>query len=921
MVYSLGEFAAFVIAGAISLEDGLQLVARRAQLMVESCSANTTGMLTCNLGHRRVESLIMEREASFSSLTVSCQNSNQDSVVSGTLPQLQAFREFCEASGHKSKFLDVPYGFHSPAMDPIIPALRELSSSVRFYTPRYPLGSTAYGRLVSFEDINGDYFVEQTRGTVLFSDLMQSIERQVDLESAVFLEIGPSALTLPLIRRNISNKDHEYLPSLNRNEGPWQTLSTSLLKIDQSHCKVDWRGVFSGTQAKIIDLPRYPLEKSEHFIPFRESSKGTPMVGSSRTDLLSTTLLRRQVQHRENGSVFESDLETLSPYIKGHVVGGVPLCPASVYYTMAVEGQHVRGRGSSHDSCVVICEVVFQNPLVYVANSERVVRFELIETDTAFICSSAPHATSEQRTTHATGQIAHVATSVLKKSFLRKAVMVSRQIALLESSGCRLNTFHTKMIYEKIFPRVVVYAGNYQSIRHIKVTENGLEGFGVFQLPKRANPPDKSLSPAFTDSIIHAAGFIANSHVNILDAYICAKVERIDILQDDVDQDATFSIYCSLLDGVENSLLADAYAIDSSGAVVAAVEGMHFKKVQLRAFQAHLSRQQALAAVPAISSSDEDSASSTISDSDTSTNVSTPAELGDIPTTGLSDAAVARIVLRVTGADQSSFSSNSRLAELGVDSMLTIELCEELRKAFRSFTADLSALGPMSTIRDLQDHVASTIPGLRKSPTTTTATLPSMDTAAWSSRDVNAQPHKKKDDSGKVKNIIGRICGIPAIDIQQSSRLCTLGVDSLLAIELKDALSHELPDRNIPQLDLEGDLTVGDLISILCSNQQVPEHSSMARPTTQSGPKAKVAVPVLFQEGVAESIPIFFFHDGSGSADMYARLPNLGCSIFGIANPGFSDSTHWADSLKDMAVHYASAVEARGYDQVIVGGK
>jgi acyl carrier protein len=196
-----------------------------------------------------------------------------------------------------------------------------------------------------------------------------------------------------------------------------------------------------------------------------------------------------------------------------------------------------------------------------------------------------------------------------------------------------------------------------------------------------------------------------------------------------------------------------------------------------------------------------------------------------------------------------------------------------------------------------------------------------MDTATWSCRDVNAQPQKKKEESAKVKNIIARICGVPAFEIRQTSRLCALGVDSLLAIELKDALSHELPDQNLPHLDLEGDLTVGDLISILCSNQQVPQHSSTARPLTQSSPKAKAAMPVLFQEGVAGSIPMFLFHDGSGSADMYARLPNLGCSVFGIANAGFSDSTHWACTLKDMDEHYASAVEARGYDQVIVGGK
>ena len=70
---SLGEYAALVTAGVLTLEDGLKLVARRAGLMVEKCAPSETAMLAVKMNATRLEHLI-EKETRYIGLSIACYN-------------------------------------------------------------------------------------------------------------------------------------------------------------------------------------------------------------------------------------------------------------------------------------------------------------------------------------------------------------------------------------------------------------------------------------------------------------------------------------------------------------------------------------------------------------------------------------------------------------------------------------------------------------------------------------------------------------------------------------------------------------------------------------------------------------------------------------------------------------------------------
>ena len=138
--HSLGEFSALVAAGALSFEDGLRLVAKRAEAMQAACEANPGTMAAIlRLDDEVVEQICKEiSDSSDLSKIVVAANYNCPGqlVISGGVEAVQLACEKLKAAGARRALqLSVGGAFHSPLMEPARQELEKAIEEAAFSTP------------------------------------------------------------------------------------------------------------------------------------------------------------------------------------------------------------------------------------------------------------------------------------------------------------------------------------------------------------------------------------------------------------------------------------------------------------------------------------------------------------------------------------------------------------------------------------------------------------------------------------------------------------------------------------------------------------------------------------------------------------------------------------------------------------------
>ncbi len=139
--HSLGEFSALVYSGALSFEDGLRLVAARANAMQKACEANPGTMAAIiALPDDKVEEICAEVSKEGKVVVPANFNCPGQLVISG---EVDAINEACErmkAAGAKRALpLKVGGAFHSPLMQPAKDELQEAIEGTNFSTPKCPV--------------------------------------------------------------------------------------------------------------------------------------------------------------------------------------------------------------------------------------------------------------------------------------------------------------------------------------------------------------------------------------------------------------------------------------------------------------------------------------------------------------------------------------------------------------------------------------------------------------------------------------------------------------------------------------------------------------------------------------------------------------------------------------------------------------
>ncbi|MDR2682463.1 MAG: ACP S-malonyltransferase [Dysgonamonadaceae bacterium] len=195
--HSLGEFSALVATGALSFEDGLKLVYKRA-LAMQKAGEERPGTMAAVLGlpDETVEAIC----AGIDDIVVPANyNCTGQIVISGTLSGIDAACEQLLAAGAKRALkLNVGGAFHSPLMEPAQAKLAEAIHATSFRTPICPVYQNVSTQGETEPETIQAHLISQLTAPVKWT---QSVQNMIAAGASDFTELGPGNVLQGLIKK------------------------------------------------------------------------------------------------------------------------------------------------------------------------------------------------------------------------------------------------------------------------------------------------------------------------------------------------------------------------------------------------------------------------------------------------------------------------------------------------------------------------------------------------------------------------------------------------------------------------------------------------------------------------------------------------------------------------------------------------
>jgi [acyl-carrier-protein] S-malonyltransferase len=195
--HSLGEFSALVAAGALSFEEGLKLVSKRAMAMQKACEARPSTMAAVlALPDEKVEELCAEVDDVVAPANYNCPG---QVVISGTIEGIDAACEKMLAAGAKRAMkLKVGGAFHSPLMQPAQEELAEAIAAAEFMTPRCPIYQNVDGKPHTDPAEIKENLIKQLTAPVRWT---YDVQAMVADGANEFVELGPGSVLQGLVKK------------------------------------------------------------------------------------------------------------------------------------------------------------------------------------------------------------------------------------------------------------------------------------------------------------------------------------------------------------------------------------------------------------------------------------------------------------------------------------------------------------------------------------------------------------------------------------------------------------------------------------------------------------------------------------------------------------------------------------------------
>ncbi|WUF42376.1 SDR family NAD(P)-dependent oxidoreductase [Streptomyces europaeiscabiei] len=490
--HSVGEIAAAHIAGVFSLDDACALVAARGRLMQELPAGGA--MFAVEAAEDDVRPLLEGHPDA----GIAAVNGPRSVVVSGTEDVVAGIAARLAADGRRTTRLRVSHAFHSPLMEPMLDAFREVAASISYAPPRMAVVSNVTGRGAAPGELEDpEYWVRHVREAVRFADGVGWLAAH---GVGRFVEVGPDGTLTAMAQSCPTDDEHTlFVPSLRKDRDERETLLDAVARAFAHGVPVEWPRLFDGTGARTAELPTYPFQRRRYW------PKPPVLLGDVTAAGLGTSghpLLGAAVELADGAThVFTGRFSLGShSWLKDHALTSTALFPATGFLDLALHA-------GARTGCEQVAELTILAPLTLPAHGGVQVQVRVEEPDATGARPLTVHGRPDDAepgtpwTLHAGGLL-----TVATETAATETAATPYDFTAWPPEGGEevpLDGF-----YEAFADRGHLYGPLFQGLT--RVWTRGEEVFAEVELPADAAPAADAfdLHPALLDAALHAVMFV-----------------------------------------------------------------------------------------------------------------------------------------------------------------------------------------------------------------------------------------------------------------------------------------------------------------------------------------------------------------------------------------------------------------------------
>ena len=219
--HSMGEVSAAVVAGALTVAEGLRVIAIRSKLMSRLAGQGAVALLELDAG--ATEALI----ADYPQVSLAVYSSPGQTVIAGPSAQVDDLIAVVQGQGRFAKRVNMEVASHNALMDPILPELRSALADLAPKSPTIPFISTVADTAGPAPVLDAAYWVANVRRPVRLS---QAIATAGD-NHATFIEISAHPMLTHAVSETLGDTHHHSVGTLWRDADDTVSFHTNLNTI------------------------------------------------------------------------------------------------------------------------------------------------------------------------------------------------------------------------------------------------------------------------------------------------------------------------------------------------------------------------------------------------------------------------------------------------------------------------------------------------------------------------------------------------------------------------------------------------------------------------------------------------------------------------------------------------------------------